>query len=54
MTDNDAIDIVKTFQRWRRGEIEDLSEAPYSIGKAIDRTVKLAEMQLIKRSFKKK
>lgn len=53
MTDRQAIKVVKNYQSWRRGEIDDLSESPFSIGKAIDRVIELAEMQLIKKSFKK-
>ena len=36
MTLYQAIKIVKTYQQWRRGEIDDYETKPVSLGEAID------------------
>ena len=35
-----AIEILKHFNQWRRGEIDDLNHSPKEIGEAIDIVVK--------------
>lgn len=35
-----AIEILKHFNLWRRGEIDDLNHSPKEIGNAIDAVVK--------------
>lgn len=48
MTKKQAISTVKKFQQWRRGTIDDLSSSPYEIGKALDKVIQLAEMNVRK------
>lgn len=43
MTNKQAVNTVKKFQQWRRGTIDDLSDTPYDIGKALDKVIQLAE-----------
>lgn len=40
MTNNQAIRILRDFNKWRRGEIADIIEDAYTIGQAIDHAIK--------------
>lgn len=45
MTNNQVIRILREFNKWRRGEIEDIIEDVYTVGQAIDFAIeKLAEI----------
>lgn len=40
MTNNQAIRILRDFNKWRRGEKEDIIEDVYTVGQAIDFAIK--------------
>lgn len=40
MTNNQAIRILRDFNKWRRGEIKEIAEDVYTIGEAIDYAIK--------------
>lgn len=54
MTDFQCVRILRSFNKWRRGEIEEITEDVYTVGQAIDHAIKRLQEKDTKSSFRSK